>query len=59
MTSLEAWNKVLSELQSTIDQTKENSVYHADFVSDNGEIFCLGIQVAINTINKYLKEVES
>ena len=52
MTSPEAWSKILSELQSIKDYAEENT--H----EDQSRFFCAGIQVAIDMIDKYSKEVE-
>lgn len=50
------FEKITDEIQKTIDETRENGKYHAQFVRDNGELVIFGMEIALDIIEKYLKE---
>ena len=36
-------DEIISEIQKTIEETRENGKYHADPVRHNGEMICHGL----------------
>ena len=50
------FKKIVDDIQKTIDETRENGKYHAQFVRDNGELVIFGMEIALDIIEEYLKE---
>lgn len=48
--------KIVDEIQKTIDETRENGKYHAQFIRDNGELIIFGMEIALDIIEKYSEE---
>lgn len=49
------FKKIMDDIQKTIDETRENGKYHAQFVRDNGELVIFGMEIALDIIEKHLK----
>lgn len=49
------FKKIMDDIQKTIDETRENGKYHAQFVRDNGELVIFGMEIALDIIEEHLK----
>ena len=49
-------DEIISEIQKTIEETRENGKYHADPVRHNGEMICHGLEIALNIIEEKRNE---
>lgn len=50
------FKKIVDDIQKTIDETRENGKYHAQFIRDNGELVIFGMEIALDIIEEYSKE---
>lgn len=50
------FKKIMDDIQKTIDETRENGKYHAQFIRDNGELVIFGMEIALDIIEEYSKE---
>lgn len=50
------FKKIVDDIQKTIDETRENGRYHAQFIRDNGELVIFGMEIALDIIEKYSEE---
>ena len=51
---LKSFREAKEDIQKTIDETRENGKYHAQFVQDNGELTIFGMEIALDIIKEHL-----
>lgn len=51
---LKSFREAKEDIQRTIDETRENGKYHAQFIQDNGELMIFGMEIALDIIKEHL-----
>ena len=56
---LKSFREAKEDIQRTIDETRENGKYHAQFIQDNGELMIFGMEIALDIIKEHSSCSES